>query len=88
MNWRWLYPTVDETWKLHAACKDEDPELFFPEHRGPYNRAVRKAQQICGHCPVRTDCLHYALVTDTLHGIWGGVTAYDRAQLIGRKRVY
>ncbi len=44
------------------------------------------ARRICGHCPVRSECLDYALSgADTWNGvstgIWGGTTPPERALL-------
>lgn len=83
---------LDEEWKLAAACRGQDPELWYPSVRGRarrrYNRQVLAAQRICLECPVIGECLQYALATDSRHGIWGGATELDRARLQGRKRVY
>jgi WhiB family redox-sensing transcriptional regulator len=78
-------------WMRLAACKDHDPELWFPHHaHNRHERAVNRyateaAQRICLDCPAIADCLHYALDTDTRYGIWGGATPTDRARLTGRR---
>jgi WhiB family transcriptional regulator, redox-sensing transcriptional regulator len=87
----WYYLAVDESWAQYAACRGEDPELFYPEvndERGLYNQRVRDALQVCVDCPVVDQCLQYALVTDTRHGVWGGTTEIERARMLGRKRAY
>jgi WhiB family transcriptional regulator, redox-sensing transcriptional regulator len=70
-------------WVFRGACRcADDPELFFP--RGTDMRALRQAQRaktFCAHCPVRAECLHYALDTEQRHGIWGGTTAEERREL-------
>ena len=84
---RWLSPWVDEEWKLRAACRGKDPGLWFPSEIGRrhYDRTVRvltaRARAICTGCPVRGECLEYALVTDQPWGIWGGMTEDERARL-------
>ncbi|MBS3939335.1 MAG: WhiB family transcriptional regulator [Actinobacteria bacterium] len=52
-----------------AACRAEDPALFFPEGRGSGPSA---AAAVCHGCPVRTDCLAYAHEHDVSDGVWGG----------------
>lgn len=47
-----------------AACRGEDPELFSPiAVASPAWVQAWAAKDICGRCPVRADCLAYALVT-------------------------
>ena len=70
-------------WVFHGACRSADnPELFFP--RGTDLRALRQAQiakSFCASCPVRDECLRYALASEQSHGIWGGTTAEERREL-------
>ena len=66
---------VDEqVWMLEAKCRDADPEAFFPEKGG----STREAKRICSACPVRNDCLDYALENDERFGIWGGLSERER----------
>lgn len=70
-------------WRRQAACRDEDPELFFPPGRGDTAYAqVEAAKRICLGCPVREPCLTYALATRQREGIWGGLTGLERDQLL------
>lgn len=70
-------------WVFRGACRGADnPELFFP--RGTDLLAIRQAQRAksyCGRCPVRDECLRYALASEQTHGIWGGTTAEERREL-------
>jgi WhiB family redox-sensing transcriptional regulator len=69
-------------WRDHAACRDADPELFFPDGDPTSARAqVKAAKQICRGCPVRTTCLNWALTGGQQHGIWGGLTEDQRRSL-------
>lgn len=57
-----LRPAIDISWHEDAACRDHDPELFFPpEGRGPQPNIrpalVQKAVNICHSCPVRRPCI-------------------------------
>lgn len=67
------------TWDKRAACRDADPELFFPvSETGPH---VEQAKAVCRGCPVRTDCLERAVRAGEPAGIWGGLTAPERRRL-------
>ena len=64
-------------WTEQAICVGEDPELFFPPHGDPGTRA----RQVCANCPVRTDCLEYAIDADEF-GIWGGLDREERRSFL------
>lgn len=69
-------------WRLGAACRNENSELFFPEGSG-----LRVAEQegvakrICSRCLVRPQCLTWALTAPEADGIWGGTTPSERRLL-------
>ena len=45
-------------WRHRAACRDEDPELFFPVGTsGPALLQITEAKAVCRRCPVNTECL-------------------------------
>ncbi len=67
-------------WQAQALCAQTDPEAFFPEKGG----STRDAKRVCGVCPVRSECLEYALTNDERFGIWGGLSERERRRL--RKR--
>ena len=64
-------------WRERAACCGTDLNLFFPE-RG---ESADPARQVCVRCPVRQLCLEYALSNRITHGIWGGMTEWERRTL-------
>jgi WhiB family transcriptional regulator, redox-sensing transcriptional regulator len=69
-------------WRQRAACRDQDPELFFPVSEiGPGARQADRAKAVCARCPVRTACLEYALDNGLDHGIFGGTTETERRAL-------
>ncbi|TDD62930.1 WhiB family transcriptional regulator [Kribbella antibiotica] len=69
-------------WILEAACRGEDPELFFPiGTTGPSLRQTEAAKRVCHRCAARADCLDWALETGQDAGIWGGLTDTERRQL-------
>lgn len=72
---------VDD-WCYRAACRGEDPELFFPiGAAGLALVQIAQAKRVCTRCPVRAACLRFALVTGQDYGIWGGLTEGERRQL-------
>jgi len=69
-------------WRHRAACRDFDPELFFPvSETGPGARQVAQAKAVCARCPVRAECLDYALDNGLDHGIFGGLTEQERRKV-------
>lgn len=70
------------SWARQARCANApDPEIFFPG-RGPGEADAAKA--VCADCPVRRECLQYALRAPEEHGVWGGLDEKERADLIQR----
>jgi WhiB family redox-sensing transcriptional regulator len=71
-------------WRDRAACRHTDPELFFPVGTsGPALRQIGRAMEVCGACPVRKQCLAWALDRALDFGIWGGTTE-DQRRVIRR----
>jgi WhiB family redox-sensing transcriptional regulator len=67
-------------WRLFAACRSADPDLFFPiSDSGPAQDQTAEAQAICAACHVQRECLAFALQTGQIYGIWGGTTEHERA---------
>ena len=66
-------------WMAHGACRQTDPELFFPASvvTGQAARQVELARAVCAPCVVRRVCLAYAVET-MAEGIWGGTTPAER----------
>lgn len=72
---------AEEYWRSAAACLSADPDLFFPiSASGRALEQVAEAKAICAPCPVRRQCLAFALRTKA-HGIWGGMTDDERAAI-------
>jgi WhiB family redox-sensing transcriptional regulator len=76
----------ETAWIERASCLDQDPELFFPV--GTTGAAVVQAERakvVCAACPVRGECLHWALDTCQDAGVWGGLDEEER-RVIRRQR--
>lgn len=54
------------------------PEFSHDPHPG---EAAYEAQQLCEACPVKAECLTYAVENRIEHGIWGGVTERQRRRM-------
>lgn len=73
---------ADEEWRHAAACAGEEPDLFFPVgSTGPALAQIKAAKQVCARCPVRAECLAFALDTRQVFGVWGGLSEDERDQL-------
>ncbi|WP_245679204.1 WhiB family transcriptional regulator [Actinomadura hibisca] len=70
-----------------AQCRF-DPELHTgPDaEESPAEREARElvAAEVCRTCPLRLECLAYALATRPEVGVWGGLTAAQIAALPDR----
>jgi WhiB family transcriptional regulator, redox-sensing transcriptional regulator len=70
-------------WRADGACRTADPDLFFPiAMGGGASRQIAKAQQICAGCPVKQQCLDFAMQTRESAGIWGGTTPEERIRVL------
>jgi WhiB family redox-sensing transcriptional regulator len=66
-------------WLDLGACREEDPDLFFPvASAGPGLAQVAAAKAVCARCAVRQACLRFALEASQDHGIWGGMSEEER----------
>lgn len=80
---------IDVGWQLRAGCRGSDANLFFgPTHlESKEERLAREAQAkaLCSECPVRRECLDFALATRESYGIWGGLNETERRDLLARR---
>ncbi|MEU2621994.1 WhiB family transcriptional regulator [Streptomyces sp. NPDC007157] len=70
----------EQEWGARAVCRRIDPDELFVE-----GAAQNQAKAVCAGCPVRTECLAYALDRRIEHGIWGGMTERERRALLRRR---
>jgi WhiB family transcriptional regulator, redox-sensing transcriptional regulator len=64
-------------WHAKAACRGVGGDMFFPDSSDD----PRKAIAICAGCPVKSECLSYALADPSLKGVWGGTSGRERSRL-------
>jgi WhiB family redox-sensing transcriptional regulator len=73
---------ASDEWRRTAACRDTDPDLFFPVGTtGPAIEQIENAKAVCHACDAQSLCLEYALATNQDSGIWGGTSEEERRQL-------
>lgn len=65
-------------WMQEAACKEHPTSWWFPENS--HDPKTKQARSICKTCPVRIDCLDFALARND-EGIWAGYTMRQRRKL-------
>ena len=74
---------LDVSWHPYALCLGVDPALFFPQREAGQDNSGLEAKRVCIDCPVRINCLDYAVRNNERFGIWGGVGS-DRRRLLRR----
>lgn len=72
----------DATWRDRARCRGMDPALFHPG-RG---EDTTEPKRVCAGCPVRDECLAYALANGEKLGVWGGTSERERRRLRRQRR--
>ena len=69
-------------WMLKAHCVDMDLNIFFPGPGRIGAADTKKAMAICRACPVRSECLAYALEHPDMAGVWGGTSHRERVRML------
>ncbi|MGW2425209.1 WhiB family transcriptional regulator [Streptomyces sp. NPDC001709] len=64
-------------WRGEGACRVTDPDALFET-----GSAQNRAKTVCTGCPVRLECLAYALDNREWFGVWGGMTQRERRALL------
>ena len=79
----------DIDWQTRAACRGSDANLFFApsqtETKEEREARETQAKSVCARCPVREQCLTFALSTREPHGIWGGLNEIERRRMLERR---
>lgn len=67
-------------WRDDAACRDHDPETWFPigETGTGTKLQIKEAIAVCAGCPVIEACEQFAADTNQVEGIWAGRTESER----------
>lgn len=69
--------TAQQDWAADAACTQADPTVFYPGQ----GQRTRAAKRVCLACPVRLECLKWALGRNERYGVWGGIRESGRRRL-------
>lgn len=77
-------------WMDAALCAQTgNPDAWFSEKNGS-PAITSQARAICFRCPVRQQCMEYAMdrerAGDHLAGMWGGTSANQRVQQVRGER--
>jgi WhiB family redox-sensing transcriptional regulator len=82
LTWIRTHDWDEAEWRDRAACRDTNPELFFPiGTTGLAIDQIEAAQAVCRQCPVQPECLEFALATNQEAGVWGATTEDERRKL-------
>jgi WhiB family redox-sensing transcriptional regulator len=73
-----FFSADDVAWQADAPCTTADFD-FIPDTETEAG-AAEAEQRWCRTCPVRTQCLAWAMLHGA-EGYWGGTSTYQRAQL-------
>lgn len=75
-----------ESWMVDAACRDSDPELFFPaEGERSSKDSIRRtfeAKSVCHGCRVKMICREWAFRKKDKVAILGGTTPAERESML------
>jgi WhiB family redox-sensing transcriptional regulator len=66
-------------WVQNAACRGKGFDAGFSTDE--VGEEADAARRVCAGCPVRPECLDYALDGGIRHGLWGGLSPSERTAL-------
>jgi Transcription factor WhiB len=85
-DWQDTAKCIGQTAIFFATCNDRYTKdngtwvPFYTEER------VAQAKAICSSCPVRSQCLDFAIATRTQEGVWGGTEYGERRKIMRQMR--
>lgn len=74
---------AEHVWMISGLCREREPSFFFPSD----GVGVDHARRVCAECPVKTECLEYALRYRIEHGVWGGASERERRRILRSRRI-
>lgn len=80
LPWPNIVGVMPGDWVDDAVCDTGTAETFFPTS-GENQTTVKHAKWICAGCPVRTECLDFAIENNIRDGVWGMATPNEREAL-------
>ena len=75
-------PDSITAWMAEGLCRMYPPATFFPSD----GVGVEVAKRLCATCPVKPQCLDYALDNRIDHGVWGGTSERERRRILKSRR--
>jgi len=82
LTWNRSIEWDSDDWRERAACRDTDPELFFPiGTTGLAIEQIKEAKAVCNCCESIEECLEFALATNQESGVWGGTSEEERRKV-------
>jgi WhiB family transcriptional regulator, redox-sensing transcriptional regulator len=72
--------TIDLSWMVQSKCKELGTEYFFPTDDDEW-LDIDLAKSTCKLCPVREQCLDWAIYIKDDEGVWGGIEGEKRRKL-------
>lgn len=77
--------------KPPVECTTMNPAYFFADpldEDEPYGRSERAiAVSACQRCPLKRECLEYAMDTKQVYGVWGGYIPAQREAIRLRREL-
>jgi WhiB family redox-sensing transcriptional regulator len=82
LTWNRSIEWDSDDWRKAAACRDTDPDLFFPiGTTGLAIDQINAAKAVCAACESVEPCLEFALATNQESGVWGGTSEEERRKI-------
>ena len=82
LTWNRSIEWDGDDWRARAACRDTDPDLFFPVGTtGHAVEQIESAKAVCLLCEAQVACLEFALATNQESGVWGANSEEERRKL-------
>jgi WhiB family redox-sensing transcriptional regulator len=80
-------PEPSTSWHDQAACVGYPTDWWFADPTLPGGQTKNnRARTLCATCPVRSECLEYAITNREPEGIWGGMNVKERRREARRRR--
>jgi len=82
-----MLPPV-EPWKMKAACRGADVNLFFVlkgKHQRVDKRQAEQAKAFCRNCPVMGECFEEAMSTQDFQAVRAGLTPVELRKAHSRR---
>ncbi|WP_374213165.1 WhiB family transcriptional regulator [Streptomyces sp. G1] len=70
---------------IESPCRGQGELFVGGKYVDPPAKDAARAKGICNGCPVKAECLDWALTAGEPYGVWGGMTAHDRRKLRRRQ---